>query len=74
VSGGYWHPSYNVSGWRNCASFNRRLVQPTDFAALLRSYHRHASPIERSVYKRGLRGSHSARVRHTALCALSSLT
>jgi hypothetical protein len=53
VSGGYWHPSYNISGWRNCASFNRRLVHPTDFAALLRSYHHHAPPIVRSVYKRG---------------------
>ena len=50
ISGVYWSETYNVRGWRNCASFNRRLVSAQVLRALLEAYPRFAAPINRSLY------------------------
>ena len=53
ITRGYWDELYNVSGWRNCASLNRGLVDPREFRSLLQQYASHAAPLDLGLYPRG---------------------
>ena len=50
ISGVYWSDTYNVRGWRNCASFSRKLVSAHVLRNILEAYPRFAAPINRSLF------------------------
>ena len=53
ISRGYWHSAYNVSGWRNCASFSRTNVDIESYYSILSNYSSHAAPIATQIFPRG---------------------